>query len=220
MSSIQSFEFSPFSENTYVIWDETNECVIIDPGCFNSDEHHTLKSFIEEKNLKPVRLLLTHAHLDHIFGCKFVADTWGLKVEGHKGEVVVLDAAPAHAKMYGISLVPSPAMEVFHEEGDRISFGNTTFKVLFTPGHSPASICFYNEAEHYVICGDTIFQSSIGRTDLPGGNLETLMTNIIDKLLVLPDQTRLLPGHNSETTVGIEKQRNPFIQDWQSGKRI
>ena len=220
MSAIASFVFSPFAENTYVVSDEEGKCAIIDPGCLDPSEQNTLLEYINDQKLTPVRLLLTHAHIDHVFGCAFVANQWGLKVEGHRGEIPVLEAVPQFAEMYGIPYKPSPPMEVFHEEGDIVEVGDMKLEVLFTPGHSPASICFLNREEGWMICGDTIFENSVGRMDLPGGDGPTLMKSITEKILTLPDDTRLLPGHMSATTVGREKANNPFIKAYQSGENI
>ena len=220
MAAIASFTFSPFAENTYVIWDDSQECVIVDPGCHSTAEQDELTRFIADKKLTPVRLLLTHAHLDHVFGCAFVAEKYGLKVEGHRGEQIVLDHAPQAASMYGVPFAPSPPIEVFHDEGDQVTFGDTTLDVLFTPGHSPASICFHNKADRWVVCGDVIFQGSIGRTDLPGGDGETLMKSIFDKVLTLPGETVLYPGHMGSTSVGAEKESNPFVLAWARGERF
>lgn len=214
MSVVVDFAFNPFQENTYVIYDETNECVIIDPGCYTSEEKKTLDDFIVKNQLKPVRLINTHCHLDHIFGNKHVAEKYGLKLEIHKGELPVLEAAPQVAKMYGIPMPDeSPAAEVFLEEGQQLEFGQTKLDILFTPGHSPASISFYNKVDKYLIGGDVLFLGSIGRTDLPGGNFETLIRTIKTQILTLPAETKVYSGHGGPTTVGFEAMNNPFLQD-------
>ncbi len=220
MTQIHSFKFSPFEENTYVLWDDSNDCVILDPGCYDQRERDQLQGFIENNGLKPVKLLNTHCHLDHVFGNKFVADTWNLHIETHKGELPVLEAAPRAAAMYGVTIEPSPVPTVFLEEGDVVEFGKTKLEVLFTPGHSPASICFYNRAHSWVVSGDVIFLQSIGRTDLPGGNLDTLMQSINDKILTLDDDVILYPGHGPSTTVGAERRANPFIKGYAAGERF
>ncbi len=220
MNAIASFVFSPFAENTYVIADPSGECVIIDPGCADADERLELTLYINEYNLRPVRLLNTHCHIDHVFGNRYVAETWKLAPECHQGEVVVLEAAGVFAGAFGVHYDPSPPIGSFLEPGSLVRFGQTVLEVLFTPGHSPASICFYNRRDGYVICGDTLFAGSIGRTDLPGGNAEMLLQSIERELLSLPEQTRLLPGHMNETTVGREQRSNPFVLAWKKGLPI
>jgi glyoxylase-like metal-dependent hydrolase (beta-lactamase superfamily II) len=220
MASIASFVFSPFAENTYVVWDESSEAVIIDPGCLEDHEQKELKDFIESKSLKPVKLLNTHCHLDHVFGNQFVKQTWGLLPESHEGEQVVLDHASQAAKMYGIPYIPGPDLARHWNEGDVVEFGQTKLEVLLVPGHSPASICFYNREEAWMICGDTIFEGSVGRMDLPGGDGPTLMRSITEKIMSLPDEVKLYPGHMGSTTVGAERRSNPFLLAYERGEEI
>jgi hydroxyacylglutathione hydrolase len=220
MESVARFVFSAFAENTYVVADPSGECAIVDPGCSDAEERQALLDYIARKQLKPVRLLNTHCHIDHVMGNRFVADTWGLVPEGHRGEQVVLDTGVHVAAAYGLDYQPSPALGRFLEPGDVVEFGSTRLEVLFTPGHSPASVCFYQREAGYVLCGDTLFRGSIGRTDLPGGDGRTLMESIARELLSLPPQTRLLPGHMEETTVEQEARSNPFVLAWQKGMPI
>ncbi len=213
MSLVAKFTFNPFQENTYVLYDDTKECIIIDPGCFTQNEKDQLVRFIDEKNLKPVRLINTHCHLDHIFGNRFVAEKYNLELEIHKGEVPVLEAAPMVSANYGIPFPePSPPASKFLEEGDIVKFGETELEVLFTPGHSPASISFFCKKDKYVIAGDVLFQGSIGRTDLPGGDFPTLISVIKEKLFPLGDDVKVYSGHMGMTTIGAEKKSNPFLQ--------
>lgn len=214
MAQVHFFAFSPFSENTYIIYDETKECIIIDPGCYTKVERKTLSSFIQEHDLTPVRLINTHCHLDHVFGNRYVAETYKLALEIHEGELPVLESVPVVSQMYGIPNVqqsPDPDPDKFINEGDTIAFGNTALSVFFTPGHSPASVSFYCKEDNFIIGGDVLFQSSIGRTDLPGGNLNTLMKSIFDHFLTLPDETIVYSGHGNPTTIGAERKGNPFI---------
>ena len=215
MTTIKSFTFSPFAENSYVLSNKSNDCLIIDPGCYTENEQQHLVAYINERQLKPVRLLNTHCHLDHIFGNQFVFDTWGLLPETHEGELPVLERGPASAQMFGVQLAPSPKPEKFLAPGDVIKFGEAEFEVKFAPGHSPASICFYNAAEKFVIAGDVLFQRSIGRTDLPGGDMTTLMESIFRELLPLDDDVVVYPGHGPSTTIGAERKSNPFILSYQ-----
>lgn len=212
MTQIQAFEFSPFAENTYVMWDETGECAIFDPGCYTLEECNILHQFIEEKNLRPVRLINTHCHLDHVFGNPFVVKTWGLGLEIHEGELPVLASFEKVCQMYGIPFNdPQPIPTNFIEAGETLTFGNTKLKVLLTPGHSPASLSFYCAEAHFVLSGDVLFMESIGRTDLPGGNFDTLIQSIRTQILTLPDETVVLSGHGPATTVRHEREYNPFL---------
>ncbi|BDS15190.1 MBL fold metallo-hydrolase [Aureispira anguillae] len=214
MAQVHFFTFSPFSENTYIIYDETKECIIIDPGCYTAEERKTLSNFITEHELTPVRLINTHCHLDHVFGNRYVAETYQLPLEIHEGELPVLESVPVVCQMYGIPNVqqsPDPDPNKFIQAGDLIQFGNTELSVLFTPGHSPASVSFYCSNDNFIIGGDVLFQGSIGRTDLPGGDMNTLMQSIFDHFLTLPDSTIVYSGHGNPTTVGAEKASNPFI---------
>ena len=212
MIHVASFAFNPFQENTYVLYDETKECIIIDPGCYTSNEQKRLEAFIAKEELKPVRLINTHCHLDHICGNAFVSQKYGLDLEAHEGEQVVLDASIDHGKMYGFVFEPSPNIMHTIQEGDEIKFGNSTLKTLFTPGHSPASISFYSEQDNFVIAGDVLFFMSIGRTDLPGGNHDLLLQSIREKLFTLPDETIVYNGHGQKTQIAFEKLNNPFFK--------
>lgn len=213
MATIESFVFNMFSENTYIVYDESKECVIIDPGCYSEDERQRLKAFVDQNELKPVALLNTHCHVDHVFGNRFVAETWGLGLTIPAGEEQVLAAFPQVAQMYAIpNIQQSPDPTSLLKEGDEVKFGNTRMNVLSTPGHSPASVCFYIEADQKVIAGDVLFAGSIGRTDLPGGDYDTLIRSIKTKLLPMNDQVEVFPGHGPSTTIGSERRRNPFLQ--------
>lgn len=214
MANVLKQTFNPFQENTYVVYDETSECVIFDPGCYTQEEKDSLVQMIEEHGLNPVRLINTHCHLDHIFGNKFVAEKYNLPLEIHEGEVPVLEAALPSAAMFGLPLPQgplSPEPGRFIEAGEEIPFGKTRLKVLFTPGHSPASLSFYCEEDDFVIAGDVLFLGSIGRTDLPGGDFNTLIQSIKTELFPLGDQVTVYPGHGPETNIGYEKQHNPFL---------
>lgn len=206
------FIFNPFSENTYVLYGDNKDCFLIDPGCSNSMEESKLLSFIEEKELKPIRLILTHAHIDHVLGVSYVARKFNLKPEMHRNDLSVYDSADTVARMYGIPFNQGPQPEVFLEEGDHLEIDGFTLKIFHAPGHSPGSICFYCDKNNFVISGDVLFNGSIGRTDLPGGNFETLSNSIKSKLYVLPDNTRVFSGHGESTLIGIEKINNPFVK--------
>ncbi|NCD69221.1 MBL fold metallo-hydrolase [Mucilaginibacter agri] len=211
MSTVKSFTNNPYQENTYLLYDETGECVIIDPGMDTGAEQNAVVNFIKDNNLKPVMLLNTHCHIDHILGNKFVFDQYGLKPQFHQGEQFVMDAMPVWAQQSGIRYELSPKPDTYLPESGEIKFGNTTLELIFAPGHSPAHLCFYDKAANIVIGGDVLFRNSIGRTDLPGGNHQQLIKNIKEKLFTLPNDCTVYPGHGPETTIGYEKETNPFF---------
>lgn len=211
MTRIASFTFNPFYENTYIIYDETGECVVVDPGCYTKEEREELADFISRQQLKPKYLLNTHCHIDHVLGNQFVADTWQVPLVMHKDELPVLHEVVNYAPTMGIYYQPSPEPSRFVEEGDVISFGNTELKVFYTPGHSPATVCFYCEKEKILVSGVVLFYDSIGRTDLPGGDYDTLISSIKTKLFVLPDDVTVYAGHMQSTTIGRERRLNPFL---------
>ena len=213
MLVVESFVFSPFYENTFVVYDDSKECAIIDPGCYTQAERDKLKRFIERQGLTPVLLMNTHCHIDHVFGNRFVAETWKLKLAIPDGEQPVLESMTSVAQIYAIpNIQQSPDPEVLFAEGDFFSFGNTKMRVISAPGHSPAGACFYFEAEKIIIVGDVLFEDSIGRTDLPGGDYDTLINNIKTKLLVLPEDVIVYNGHGNSTSIGREKKYNPFLR--------
>ncbi len=207
---IQSFVFNPFQENTYVVYDDTKEAVVVDPGCYDEDEKSELADFITENELTVKMLLNTHCHIDHVLGNQFVKEKFKTKLHIHPTEEFVLNAQKVIAPHYGIHRYEDSTPDSFLKEGDRLPFGNQEFLVLFVPGHSPGHIAFYNEKEKVVIAGDVLFQGSIGRTDLPGGNFDTLINSIHQKLFNLPDDVIVYPGHGGNTRIGIEKRTNPF----------
>jgi hydroxyacylglutathione hydrolase len=211
MASIQSFVNNPYQENTYILYDDSLECVIIDPGMYTATEQNTVVNFIKANNLKPVLLLNTHCHVDHVLGNKFVFDQYGLKPKFHIGESEVLEAVIAYAPAMGFRYEPSPLPDEYLPETGTISFGNTELQLIFAPGHSPAHLCFYDKDANLLVGGDVLFRSSIGRTDLPGGNYNLLINNIKEKLFSLPDDCTVYPGHGPETTIGYEKQHNPYL---------
>lgn len=209
---VKFFTFNPFSENTYILYDETKECVIIDPGCSNSAEEKQLAAFIEDNNLKPVKLLNTHGHIDHVLGNRFVAEKYNLELEAHKLEEAGILATDVYASNYGMHAPKSPTPAKYLDEGDKVKFGNTVLDILFTPGHSAGHIVFYSPEKKIIIGGDVLFRESIGRTDLPGGDYDTLIKSIKEKLFVLEDDIEVYPGHGPKTTIGYEKQYNPFLR--------
>lgn len=211
MIQVHTFTFNPFQENTYVLYDETKEAVIVDPGCYSEVEKRELEQFISKNELKPVKLLNTHAHIDHMLGNNFVSGRYKVGLEMHRADVDLLKSAPVYGEMWGIHPEPSPEPAQLLDEGDVVKFGNSELKVLFTPGHCPGSITFWSEKDHFILAGDVLFYGSIGRTDLPGGNTATLLKSIREKLLVLDEKTNVYSGHGPETTIGFEKANNPFL---------
>jgi len=212
MLVVKSFTFSPVQENTYVLYNEQKQCCIIDPGCYFPAEKDELKTGIEKAGLTPVLLLNTHCHLDHVFGNKFVHDTWGLDLHIHEKEKPVLDFAPLSGERWQLPFDNYEGPLVYLKEGDFIKIGEDALDIRFTPGHSPGSISFYSAENGFIIGGDVLFNRSIGRTDLPGGSMETLMDSIRTQFFTLPDETKVYSGHGPVTTVGYEKGNNPFVR--------
>ncbi|AQG82268.1 MBL fold metallo-hydrolase [Spirosoma montaniterrae] len=209
---IKVFEFSPFSENTYVIADDaTNEAVLIDPGCYDQDEKEALGRFIQENNLTIKHLLLTHAHLDHVFGVTYAKRKFGVKVYLHPKDQVIYNDVPTRCVLYGLRGYEHSTIDSFLAEGDQIRFGNTVLDVVFTPGHAPGHVAFINHADRYVVGGDVLFRNSIGRTDFPYCNHADLLKSIRTKFFTLPDDYVVYPGHMEPTTIEHEKRTNPFL---------
>ena len=211
MISVQSFTANPYQENAYVLFDESNECIIIDPGAYTSQEQNELSHFIESSQLKPVKLLNTHCHIDHVLGNAFVHSMYGLLPEFHSLELELLHAIPGYAPQMGIRYELSPLPKTFLPETGNIAFGQSTLELIFAPGHSPGHLCFYSLADNFLIGGDVLFYQSIGRTDLPGGNHQQLVNNIKHKLFNLPTDCVVYPGHGPSTQIGFEKAHNPFL---------
>ena len=211
MLKIKSFVFSPIQENTYLLYTEFNNCLIIDPGCYFPEEKDELEAFITQSGLKPQMLLNTHCHLDHVFGNKFVAKTYSLTLQIHEKEKVMLDLAPASGLMYDMPFDNYAGKLLFLEDGGKLVLDGDELEIIFAPGHSPGHICFYCAKQNFIISGDTLFNWSIGRTDLPGGDHKTLLKNIRERLFVLPDETVVYSGHGPVTTIGEEKMYNPFL---------
>jgi hydroxyacylglutathione hydrolase len=210
---IKSFTFNPFQENTYVVYDDTKECIIIDPGCYTDKERDELRRFITSEGLKPVKLINTHCHIDHVLGNKFTSELWDLELYMHKEDLPLLENAGNIGKMYGFEdYEGSPYPKHFLAQDDTLTFGESSFKILFTPGHAPGHICLYSKENNLLIAGDVLFNRSIGRTDLPGGDYNTLIKSIKTKLLPLDENTIVYCGHGPSTSIGKEKMNNPFLQ--------
>jgi len=212
MFHLKVFTFNPVQENTYLLYNEERECIIIDPGCYFDAEKEELKSYIQVNNLQPRLLLNTHCHLDHVFGNKFIAEEYNLTLKAHLLEKEILELAPASGLMFNLPFDNYQGEVIYLEEGESISLGEDKLKIIHAPGHSPGSICFYCEKQHFIIGGDVLFQNSIGRTDLPYGNHEDLLRNIKEKLFLLPEDVKVYPGHGPATTIGEEIKNNPYLQ--------
>ena len=210
---IQVFTFNQFFENTIIVFDKTKECVIIDPGCYTISEKDTLQKYISTNNLIPVKLINTHCHIDHILGNNFIAKTYDLELEMNANDMELIKSSNEIAQLYGFTdYEMSPLPKKFLNEGDTLEFGNSQFKVLFTPGHAPGHISLYSEKDGLLISGDVLFNNSIGRTDLPGGNYALLIESIKNKILTLNDNTIVYCGHGPSTTIGNERLNNPFLK--------
>ncbi len=212
MITIEKFVFNPFQENTFVLFDETKECLFIDPGCYEQGEQDYLKSYVESNELKPVKQIYTHCHVDHILGNNFIADTYGLKPEIHEAGLPFLVNGHQHGQMYGFQMDHNTEPETFIEHDDLIKFGNSELKAVYTPGHVDGHLCFINSDQKFVVTGDVLFQDSIGRTDFPTGDFDLLMKSIHEQLFILDDDFTVYCGHGPETSIGYEKVNNPFIR--------
>ena len=212
MIKVKVFTFSPIQENTYVLYNEHKKAIVIDPGCYFPAEQEQLYQFIESTGLEVVQLLNTHCHLDHVFGNKWVYETFKTPLCIHPDEEPMLKMAPLSGEKWGLPFENYYGPIQYLQPGDTILLGNDALKVILAPGHSPASICFYCEFESFLIGGDVLFRESIGRTDLPGGNHEQLLTSIREQLFTLPNDVKVYPGHGLTTTIGHEKRHNPYMQ--------
>jgi len=210
MLHIKTFEFNPFLENTYVVYDDTLEGVIIDPGCYEHAEKEELDNFIKGKKVTIKYLLNTHAHIDHVLGNYHVKEKYKVPFLMHKKDEPVLKAVKSYSPNYGFTNYTEALPDQFLEESDEVTFGKSKFSVLFLPGHAPGHIGFYNASEKILFGGDVLFRRSVGRTDLPGGNHEVLINSIHQQLFVLADDIVVYPGHGPTTTIGEEKNSNPF----------
>jgi glyoxylase-like metal-dependent hydrolase (beta-lactamase superfamily II) len=213
MTNLQSFQFNAFQENTYLVWDQQKNCVVIDPGCYSRDEQMELISFIEENNLKIVALLNTHAHIDHVLGNQFILNNFEVDYYLHPEDLKVLHSVESYAHLYGFEgyqVSPQPTKYLAHNQ--KLVFGDLEMTVLHTPGHAPGHVVFYFEKDNFVVNGDVLFRGSFGRVDLPGGNLETLKASIFNIMFKLPNETIVYCGHGPKTTIGVEKKTNYILE--------
>ena len=212
MLKIAKLTFNPIQENTYILWDESNECIIVDAGNLSAREDNRLVDYIAEQGLKPVMAVNTHGHFDHITGVEHVKRTFDIPFAMSSKDNYLLESAPSSAKMFGVNDCTFPSTVDIDLDGmEELCFGNTVLKVIPTPGHTPGCVSLYNETAGIVLTGDTLFRESIGRTDLPGGDYSSIMHSIIEKLIVLGDEVVVYPGHGEQTTIGHESLYNPFV---------
>ena len=210
--TIKTFTFNPIQENTYLVYDETNEAVVIDAGCASEIEKRALKNYIDDNELTLKRVINTHLHFDHQFGNKFLYDTYGILPEACKEDEYLLEEVVAQVRSFGLDIKEeAQPLGGYLTENQIIKFGNTSFVTYLVPGHSPGSVAFYDEKDGVLFAGDVLFRGSIGRTDLPQGDYGTLIESITNKLLPLPDSTVVYSGHGPSTTIGFEKKNNPFL---------
>ena len=205
--------FSPIEVNTYILADESGNCAIIDCGCYDRGEFKILENFIKDNHLNPILLLNTHSHLDHIFGNKFILEKYGLRTYSNELDEMNRKNAKKHALLFGLTIDEPPEPGGFIEDGQTVTFGTTKLLALLVPRHTSGSLAFYSEKDGCVFTGDALFSGSIGRSDLEGGNYETLINSIKSKLFVLPPATVVYPGHGNETTIEREMKTNPFFHD-------
>jgi hydroxyacylglutathione hydrolase len=214
MIHIKTFVFNPFQVNTYLLYDDSKECLIIDAACYDDDERKQITDFIEKNNLKPIRLICTHGHIDHVLGIKYMMERYpGIQFEIDKDGESFLKSSLSFASVFGLEIEQVPMPTGYLKDNSVLNFGNSILRVIATPGHAAGSICLYQKEQKFVIVGDVLFQGSIGRTDLPTGNHELLLRSIQERLMVLDDDVIVYPGHGPETSIGEEKENNPYLND-------
>lgn len=209
--NIEKLTFNPFQMNTYIVFDNDKNCVIIDPGCFGAAEQEKIISFIESRSLKPTAIVNTHYHIDHVLGNDFIKEKYAIKIKANKEGEKIWSNMGYYSQMLGVDPSGFSAPDEFIDENVLIQVGASTLQVLYTPGHAAGSICLYCKESGFVVTGDVLFDGSIGRTDLPTGDYDVLRDSIFQKLYTLPDETIVYPGHGPSTTIGKEKMSNPFL---------
>jgi glyoxylase-like metal-dependent hydrolase (beta-lactamase superfamily II) len=212
MITLKRFVFNELGVNSFVLHDQTLECVIIDPGCNAVSQQNELRDYINGNKLKVTGAILTHGHFDHVMGLSWLKSEFHCPVLMHRDDLNQIEHIDKYAGIFGFVIERVPLPDKYMTEDETYSFGNSVLKVIHVPGHSPGSICLYSEEGRFLICGDVIFLGSIGRTDLPGGNHNALIKGIREKLLVLPRETIVWPGHGPNTTIGNEHDTNPFLK--------
>ncbi|HRP90883.1 MAG TPA: MBL fold metallo-hydrolase [Edaphocola sp.] len=211
MLQIKSFTFNPFQENTYIIYNENKNCWIIDPGMYSEEEHNIFNKYISDNNLKPIQIINTHGHIDHIFGVNAVKEKYNIPFGLHKEDEPIIKNASFSASLFGLQFREKIEIDFYINEENKI-LDNDSIQISHVPGHSPGSVSLFYPKREWLIGGDVLFQGSIGRTDLPGGDFDTLINSIKKKLFILPNETIVYSGHGPATTIAMEKQYNPFLQ--------
>lgn len=211
MITVQKFVVNPLAENSYILSDESGECIFVDPGFLYTEEHNEVKEYIAVNGLKPVMIANTHCHFDHILGVEFIRNEWKVPFYAHQADEFLVERSVSQAAMFGFEMESVGLLDGYLEEGKKLRFGHSELEMIHVPGHAPGHLVFYSEADKILVAGDVLFYGSIGRTDLPGGNYEQLISNIREKLLVLPAETKVYSGHGPETSIGFEKESNPFL---------
>ena len=216
MLKIEKFVVNPLQENSYVVSDETGECIIIDPGFYYPEEEFEVTGYIEDNKLTPQKIVNTHCHFDHVMGVEFIKEKYNIPFIIHPDDDFWIEKAAEQGEMFAIEMNPLKPADYFFKENEFLEFGNSKLQIIHVPGHSPGHVVFYSEKDGILIVGDVLFLGSIGRTDLPGGDYDTLITGIKNKLFLLPDDTKVYCGHGHETTIGFEKSKNPFFTGWRN----
>ena len=211
MIKIKTLVFNAFQVNTYILSDETNDCIIVDAGCYEPHEEQTIKDYIDNNSLKPVLLISTHCHIDHVLGNNYINEKYNTKILSNRNDEFLLNASSDSSIIFGLDLKKPPPIDKYIEEGDVINFGNSLLNVFHVPGHSPGSITLYSASQGFILTGDVLFNRSIGRSDLPGGDGNKLIEGIKEKLMVLPGETIVYSGHGQTTTIAEENENNPYI---------
>jgi len=212
MITIKNFVFNELGVNAFVLYDETEECMVVDPGCNTEDQRQELSSFISDRKLKPVYIVNTHGHFDHIFGNSWAKSVFKCPVLMHKDDLPLIINADKFAGIFGFVVEMPPMPDRYLTDGEILHFGDSQLKIIHVPGHSQGSICFYSENDNFLIGGDVLFNGSIGRTDLPEGDHNLLIRGIKEKLMPLPPGTVVWPGHGPKTNIGHEYDTNPFLK--------
>lgn len=213
MLNLAKLVFNSFQENTYVLSDETGECVIVDPGNTSERENETVSNYIEKNSLKPVMVVNTHGHIDHILGVRYLKEKYGIPFALSAKDEFLVKTAPMQGRMYGFDLEEAPVADIDLSARDKLKFGNSELEIIPTPGHSPGHISLYSAEKKFVITGDTLFKGSIGRTDLPGGDYKQIMESILGKLIPLGGDVAVHPGHGESSSISAEIDGNPFITE-------
>jgi hydroxyacylglutathione hydrolase len=211
MIKVQKFVFNPFQENSYLLYDETGECLMVDMGSYTVEEKKEVMYFIENNRLQPVMIVNTHCHVDHILGNSYFKNKLKIRTAAHADDGFLLNNAVVSGSMFGLEVEAPPGIDEYLEEGKNLAFGKSTLEIFHVPGHSPGSIALYGREDNFILSGDVLFNGSIGRTDLPGGDYDSLIASIREKLLCLPPEVVVYCGHGPETTIGEEKENNPFL---------